>query len=48
MVETSELLVVSNAVEVSDEDCALDGMDDGVRPVDSDIAEADDEVMLLP
>ncbi len=39
--------MVSIAVEAGDEDSALDGMDDGVRPVDSDIAEADDEVPAL-
>ncbi|MBO9484372.1 hypothetical protein [Salinisphaera sp. G21_0] len=34
-------------VEACDEDCALDSMDDDVRPVDSDIAEADDEGTAL-
>ncbi|WP_422449652.1 MULTISPECIES: hypothetical protein [unclassified Endozoicomonas] len=41
------ILLDFEIVEVGDEDCALDGMDDDVRLIDSDIAEADDEMPTL-
>ncbi|WP_422460996.1 hypothetical protein [Endozoicomonas sp. ALB115] len=44
-----DFLVNCEFVEVGDEDCALDSMDDDVvRPDDPDIAEADDAVPPLP
>ena len=42
-----DILFNFEIVEVGDEDCALDSMEDDVRPVDSDIAEANDEVTTL-
>ncbi|WP_422460998.1 hypothetical protein [Endozoicomonas sp. ALB115] len=37
------ILANCEIVEVGDENCALDGMDDDARRLDSDITEADDE-----
>ena len=43
-----DILFNFEIVEVGDEDCVLDDMDDDVvRPVDCDIGEADDEVPTL-
>ncbi|MBO9484371.1 hypothetical protein, partial [Salinisphaera sp. G21_0] len=42
-----DILVNCEIVEVGDADCASGNMDDDVRPVDSDIAEADDELTTL-